>query len=745
VRNVRGLWASLIFVLVLAAGSAAALASGAIEPLLGLDLQGGVSVILTAPDGTPEDVMEQALENIRNRVDAFGVGEPDIFLSGTTIEVQIPGSSQSTLEPRPVDLACLVGEDAEGQPLNHGCAEERAVVQEALRALEVEAVPSEVCLRTGDEELGCYGSEQAAAAAQAGISVQPQASPTPSASASPSPSVSVGPEPPPSAFCLTDATGGELACFDSRSEADDALAAVETDVTTRTWCVVDTSGREDEEDPSATPTPTDEPGEDVSETPDPSASPSESASPSPSASPTGLLALDLTGADPPPCNLPERADAEDALAAIEVQDVDTEFCVVGSAGDDLGCFLDRTAAENRQRETGQQRLLQVIGETARLEQRSVLEEIVPQDPRWATTPLTCETEEERERPSCSFDALADQEVVYLREDGSKLRLGPVIIAGDNVDRAQASLESGGTTGVVTEWGVRFELDGEGAEAFADATRAAVGAPPPQNAIAIVVDRVVISAPVVNEPITNGSGVITGGFEEQEAKDLATQLNAGALPVELTRQSVRTVSPTLGDESLRQSVIAGLVGLALLFVYLILYYRILGVVASVGMVIWSTLAMGLIALAGESFGYALTLAGVAGLLISLGVTADSYIVFFERIKDEIRNGRSARSAVQPAFKRSFRTLVAADIVTGIAAAVLYLTAVSSVRGFALTLGVAVALDLFMIWFYKRPIVFLLARSRRVARMRSFGLLPSGVRSDPDPGAGAGAGAGAEATR
>ena len=722
-RNVRGLWASLIFVLVLATASVVGLATGALEPLLGLDLQGGVSVILTAPDGTGEDVMERALENIRNRVDAFGVGEPDIFLSATTIEVQIPGSSQSTVEARAVDLACIIGEDVEGEPVNHGCDDDRAVVEEAFRALEVRSQPAEVCLTTGDDELGCFSSQQDAAAAQAGISVQPQASPTPSAGASASPSASVGPAPPPESFCLTDATGAELACYDSRGDADDALASTTSEVTERSWCVVDASGREDAE-PTATPTPSDDPSA--------TASPTDGPTPTPSPSPAGLAALDLTDATPPPCGLPERTDAGAALDAISVRDVDTRFCVVGAAGDDLGCFIDRGDADARQQETGQQRLLQVIGETARLEQRPVLEEIVPQDPRWASTPLTCETVEDRDRPACSFEALAGDEVVYLRQDGSKLRLGPVIIAGDNIDRARATLQSAGATGVVTEWGVEFQLDGEGSDAFADATRAAVGAPPPRNAIAIVVDRVVISDPVVNEPITNGSGVISGGFDEQQAKDLATQLNAGALPVELTRQSVRTVSPTLGDESLRRSVVAGLVGLGLLFVYLILYYRILGIVASVGMMIWSALALAMIGLASESFGYALTLAGVAGLLISLGVTADSYIVFFERIKDEIRNGRSARSAVQPAFKRSFRTLVAADIVTGIAAAVLYVTAVSSVRGFALTLGVAVLLDLFMIWFYKRPIVFLLARSRRVARMRSLGLLPSGVGQRPSDG-------------
>jgi preprotein translocase subunit SecD len=247
----------------------------------------------------------------------------------------------------------------------------------------------------------------------------------------------------------------------------------------------------------------------------------------------------------------------------------------------------------------------------------------------------------------------------------------------------------------------------------------------------VVDRVVISNPVVNDPITNGLGIITGSFSEQEAKDLATQLNAGALPVELVRQSVRTVSPTLGEESLRQGIVAGAAGLVLLFLYLLFYYRLLGVVAWLGMTIWAVLAITLVSIAGDSFGYALTLAGVAGLVISLGVTADSYIVFFERLKDEVRSGRSPRAAVQPAFKRSFRTIVAADVVTGIAAAVLYLTAVSSVRGFALTLGVATLLDLFVVYAFKRPTVFLIARNKRLVEMHGFGLT-SGVAGEMRPG-------------
>jgi preprotein translocase subunit SecD len=235
-----------------------------------------------------------------------------------------------------------------------------------------------------------------------------------------------------------------------------------------------------------------------------------------------------------------------------------------------------------------------------------------------------------------------------------------------------------------------------------------------------VDHKIISNPVVNEPITAGRGVITGNFTEQDAKDLASVLNAGSLPVNLTQQSIRTVSPTLGSASLKEGIIAGIAGLILLFLYLLFYYRLLGVVAWFGMTIWAVLAITLISLAGDSFGYALTLAGVAGLVISLGVTADSYIVFFERLKDEVRAGRSVRTAVQPAFHRAFRTIVAADIVTGIAAVVLYFTAVSSVRGFALTLGVATGLDLFVVYFFKRPTVFLIARSKRLSSMRGFGL-------------------------
>jgi preprotein translocase subunit SecD len=396
---------------------------------------------------------------------------------------------------------------------------------------------------------------------------------------------------------------------------------------------------------------------------------------------------------------------------------------VSSAEENLGCFLSRAEAEARLQETGQERLLQVIGQTARLEQREVLDVLVPTDPDYGSVPLTCATETERQTPECSEDRLAERDVVFLDRDGeTKYKLGPVEITGEGIDRAAAVYDAGGATQVAAGWQITFDLTGEGADVFAEVTTRLQG-----RQLAIVVDQTVISAPTVQSPITNGTGVITGSFTETRAKDLATQLNAGALPVALETQQVLTVSPTLGDESLRQGIAAGIAGLFLLVIYLLLYYRVLGIVAAIGMTIWAILALGLVALAGRTISYNLTLAGVAGLVISLGVTADSYIVFFERLKDEVHAGKSPRAAAGPAFKRSFRTIVAADLVTAIAALVLYVTAISSVRGFALTLGVATMLDLFVVYFFKRPAVMLLCRSDRLVNLRWFGI-KAGLAAD-----------------
>jgi len=660
-KKQRSFWVSLVLVGLLALGAIALFVTGT-RPVLGLDLEGGVSVILSAPDGTPETVMNQALENIRNRIDAFGTAEPLLFVTGNTIEVQIPGLARGTIQERPKQQSCIA--DDEGNVFT--CFGTQDAADAELGAASVRPVVSSVCL-TDDptsaatptlfgEDAPCAGTEKDATTGLDAIAVKKQQG----------------------EFCLTGTGLATDPCYPTRDQADEALSSIQT-VTSQSFCIQN----QDKE----------------------------------------TLTSDLGAA----C-APSQEEAQALLDGMTVRNSDTQFCVVSSAGENLGCFLDRESAEARLQETGQERLLQVIGETARLEEREVIGVLAPTDPTYAATPLTCGTVAEQATKECSFEALKDQKVVFKgRDDATKYQLGPVEITGDAIDKATAQYSAGSSTTVGQGWVIGFDLTNEGSDTFSDVTTRLVG-----KQLAIVVDDQVISAPKVIEPITNGSGEITGSFTERSAKDLATQLNAGALPVELTTQQVLTVSPTLGDESLQQGLVAAIAGLVLLAAYLLFYYRILAVVAWVGMMIWAVLALGLVALAGRTIGYNLTLAGVAGLVISLGVTADSYIVFFERLKDEVHAGRSPRAAVAPAFKRSFRTIVAADLVTAIAAAVLYVTAISSVRGFALTLGVATLLDLFVVYFFKRPAVSLLTRNERIVNWRVMGI-KAGLAADREVGA------------
>ncbi|MFM7718529.1 MAG: protein translocase subunit SecD [Actinomycetota bacterium] len=667
----RRLWASVLFVLVLVGASVGSWFLGS-RPVLGLDLEGGVSVILTAPEATPPDVMARALENIRRRVDAFGTAEPQLFTSGTSIEVQIPGLARGTVEPRTVERYCL--RNAEGA--GYGCQDSEENAQTVLEGAAVTPIVQSICL-TGEvwgDTPPCFGTEQEATDAVAAITVEARSS---AASPTPTPTGAAEGPAPVERFCLAGTSLAEEPCFDTRDEAQAALDAIAPGEPTQQFCL---------QQGGAT----------------------------------------LEGDAGTACFATEEA-ADTELAALTIEPQTREFCVVSSAGRDLGCFPTEDAATARLQETGQERLLEVIGTTARLEQREVLQTILPGDPSYAATPVTCGTEAERGTEACTIEALAEQEVVFPGpgENPTKYKLGPLLVTGDAIKRATA-VYSAGSTGGLAGWQIDFTLTSEGTETFADVTTRLVN-----RQLAIIVDDVVISAPTVEGAITGGSGVISGSFTEARAKDLATQLNAGALPVALTTEQVLTVSPTLGKESLRQGLLASVAGLVALALYLFFYYRLLGLVAWVGMTIWAVLAFALVSAAGSAIGFSLTLAGVAGLVISLGVTADSYIVFFERLKDEIRAGRSPRSAVQPAFRRAYRTIVAADVVTALAAIILYLTAISSVRGFALSLGVATALDLFVVWFFKRPTVFLIARSDRLVNLRGFGLT-SAAAADPLPG-------------
>jgi protein-export membrane protein SecD len=380
----------------------------------------------------------------------------------------------------------------------------------------------------------------------------------------------------------------------------------------------------------------------------------------------------------------------------------------------------------------QQRLLELIGRTARLEFREVLETIPPGSEQYEETEVTPGSPE-------------DEEVVFpdanrpQGQDPVLYRLSEVLMTGDAITEARASFSDPVSTqpGDTPGWRVNFELNSEGSDRFGEITTDMAGDPNVETddrQLAIVLDRRVESAPAVNSPITAGSGVITGDFTEPEVRDLVVVLQTGALPVELEQSEVQTVSATLGRESLRQGILAGVAGLVLLCLYLAFYYRLLGIVTWFGMAIWGLLSLTLVALLGQAVGYSLTLAGVAGVIVSLGIAADSYIVFYERLKDEVRKGKTPRAAVAPAFSAAWRTILAANTVTIVAAIILYLLAIGSVRGFALTLGLATLLDLFVVYFFKRPTVFLIARSRRLSELPGMGLRSGVAQEAPQPVAG-----------
>ncbi len=311
------------------------------------------------------------------------------------------------------------------------------------------------------------------------------------------------------------------------------------------------------------------------------------------------------------------------------------------------------------------------------------------------------------------DDIADQPVVLpeVDDDGKTVatyQLGPAKATGQIVSTAAAELNQTG------RWSVRLEIKGgQAIDTFNEIAAACYNGTSecPTHQLAIVLDSGVVSAPSISQPSYDRDEIqITGQFSEGEAKDLALVLRYGSLPVNLEPQTVQTVSATLGEDSLNAGLAAGLLGLALVCLYMLFYYRALGLVVVLGLAVWSALNFSIIAWLGETQGLALSLAGVTGIVVSVGVTVDSYVVYFERLKDEIRAGRTLRATTERAFQRAFRTILAADISSFIGAALLYWLTVGPVRGFAFFLGLATILDVIVAWFFTRPMVGMLARSR-----------------------------------
>ncbi len=300
---------------------------------------------------------------------------------------------------------------------------------------------------------------------------------------------------------------------------------------------------------------------------------------------------------------------------------------------------------------------------------------------------------------------ADQLLVTCDSDGFKYILGPTAVEGTHLSGADAGLPQSG----VGSWQVNLSFDGTGTKQFAQTTKDLVGKQSPQNQFAIVLDGQVVSAPVVQSEIPTGRAEITGNFSQTEAKDLANVLKYGALPLAFDQSELNEISPTLGSDYLRVGIIAGALGLALVALYLLLYYRGLGLVAMASLVVAGLLTYASVVLLGEWIGFTLTLAGIAGLIVAVGITADSFVVFFERLRDEVREGRSLRAAVEHGWRRARRTILVADFVSFLAAAVLYILSIGSVRGFAFALGLTTVIDVVVVFFFTKPLIALLART------------------------------------
>ena len=341
------------------------------------------------------------------------------------------------------------------------------------------------------------------------------------------------------------------------------------------------------------------------------------------------------------------------------------------------------------------------------------------DPNW----ITPELQEQYDALDCSAEGEDVQEAdpdagaVACSSDGTmKYLLGPVELTGSDIsDASYSQVRSGNGMTTTGQWGVNIQFNDDATETFRQITERLYGIygmnqEDPKAAFAIMLDDEVLSAPRAEAVVANGQPQITGNFTEEQAQTLSEQLKYGALPISFTIQSEQQISATLGTDQLEMGIIAGLIGLLLVCLYSLFQYRVLCLVTIASLVIAGVISLAAIVLLGWGVNYRLSLAGVAGLIISIGQTADSFIVYFERIRDGLRDGRGVPSAVDHGWLRARRTILASKAVNLLAAVVLYFVAVGNVRGFAFTLGLTAIADLIVIFWFTHPLMVLLSRTR-----------------------------------
>jgi preprotein translocase subunit SecD len=362
--------------------------------------------------------------------------------------------------------------------------------------------------------------------------------------------------------------------------------------------------------------------------------------------------------------------------------------------------------------------LELVGQTAELRFRPVLNLLPPGGDELELTP--------------SEDDVVEEPVTLAQFDDDenevgRYELGPAAATGEILSGAQAQIQG------VGQWAVAVQVRGDRIDEFNEISASCFNGAPdcPTRQLAIVLDGRVVSAPSINAPAFNPDEIsISGDFSEGEAKDLALVLRYGSLPVELVAQQTQSISASIGQDALDAGVVAGLIGLALVTIYMLVYYRLLGLVAMLSLLVSAALLWTMIAWLGTNQGLALTLAGVTGIILSIGVAVDSNVVFYEHLKEEVAGGRSLRAAIDGSFASAFSTIVKADVASLIGAGILYWLTVGPVRGFALFLGLATLLDLVSSYFFMRPLALILVKSKRLQdRPRLFGMPRPAVERTP----------------
>ncbi|MFD9633858.1 protein translocase subunit SecD [Streptomyces violascens] len=337
--------------------------------------------------------------------------------------------------------------------------------------------------------------------------------------------------------------------------------------------------------------------------------------------------------------------------------------------------------------------------------------------------LDCSTREARSK--AGEGAKSTEPTVACDKDGAeKFILGPAEVDGTDVSKAQAVINQQNG-----QWIVQMDFTGGGSKKFAAITGKLSKQQYPNNRFAIALDNQVVSAPTVSTTLS-GSAEISGNFNQTTAQDLANVLSYGALPLTFQEQSVTTVTAALGADQLHAGLIAGAIGLALVIIYLVAYYRGLALIAILSLVVSAILTYTIMALLGPGIGFALNLPAVCGAIVAIGITADSFIVYFERIRDEIREGRTLRPAVERAWPRARRTILVSDFVSFLAAAVLFIVTVGKVQGFAFTLGLTTLLDVVVVFLFTKPVMTILARRKFFASGHPWsGLDPKRLGAKP----------------